>query len=74
MANVKFGWSDYWKPTPKSIRKIADTIVAITTFAGSYTSVNGHSNIGTAIVIVGFIAKTLSNFFTDIENNINEEV
>lgn len=74
METVHFGWKDYRKPTPKNIRKAADIIVTITTFAGTYTSVDGHSKIGAAIVIIGFVAKTLSNFFAEIENNVHEEV
>ena len=61
---LKFGWSEYWKPTPEHIRKIADAIVAATTFSGALTSLNGHAVIGTIIFVLGFLAKTTSNFFS----------
>ena len=64
MENVKFGWSEYWKPTPENVRKFADALVAATTFAGSVISLNGKPEVGTAIFIIGFIAKFISNFFS----------
>lgn len=71
MSNsVKFGWNEYWKPTPLKIRKIADSIVAATTFAGSIINLEGDSKIGTFIIVVGFLAKMTSNFFTENQNPI----
>jgi hypothetical protein len=65
---MKFKWSGYWKPTPKKIRKIADAIVAATTFSGSATVLNGHPLAGTIIFVLGFVAKVVSNFFEEDEN------
>jgi len=65
---MKFKWSGYWKPTPKKIRKIADAIVAATTFSGSITVLNGHPLAGTIIFVLGFVAKVVSNFFEEDEN------
>lgn len=65
---MKFKWSGYWKPTPKKIRKIADAIVAATTFSGSATVLNGHPLAGTIIFVLGFVAKATSNFFEEDEH------
>lgn len=63
--NMKFGWKEYWKPTPLKIRKLADALVAATTFSGSMVNLEGDSRIGTAIIIIGFVSKTVSNFFAE---------
>jgi hypothetical protein len=71
MSNsLKFGWKEYWKPTPLKIRKLADALVAATTFSGSVVNLEGDSHIGTAIIVIGFLSKTVSNFFTENENRI----
>lgn len=61
---MKFSWKEYWAPTPKKIRKIADAIVAAATFSGTLLSLNDNVNVGTSIFIAGFVAKILSNFFS----------
>lgn len=68
---MKYNWKGYWQPTPKIIRKLADAIVAATTFSGSMIVLNGEPKIGTGIFVAGFVAKILSNFFT--EKPINDE-
>lgn len=61
---MNFGWNDYWKPTPSGIRKGADAIVSACVFAGSAISLNGDAKIGTGVFISGFVAKIVSNFFS----------
>ena len=70
---MKLSWNGYWKPTPKNIRKMADAIVAATTFSGSMIVLNGEPKIGTGIFIAGFVAKILSNFFTENKSTNNSE-
>ena len=62
---MKLSVKGYWKPTPKSIRKAADSILAGATLAASYSVVNDHPHIAVAIMIVSVLAKILSNFFTN---------
>ena len=64
-TKLKFGWFHYWAPTPKKIRKIADSVVVACTFSGGLSTLNGHPIVGTIIFVLGFSAKTISNFFTD---------
>ncbi len=61
---MNFGWKDYWKPTPASVRKGADAVVSACVFAGSAISLNGDPKIGTGVFISGFVAKIVSNFFS----------
>ena len=70
---MKFSWKGYWEPTPRNIRKLADAIVAATTFSGSMIVLNGEPKIGTGIFIAGFVAKILSNFFTEDKSTKNAE-
>lgn len=60
---MKYGWKNYWAPTPVKIRKIADSIAAACVFAGTLSSFNGEPRIGTIIFVAGFVSKVLSNFF-----------
>jgi len=61
---MKFSWKEYWAPTPKKIRKIADAVVAAATFSGTLLSLNDNVKMGTFIFVSGFFAKILSNFFS----------
>jgi hypothetical protein len=65
MTKLKFGKNEYWKPTPKKVRKIADAISGACVFSGGLTSLNGHPIVGTIIFATGFLAKILSNFFSE---------
>lgn len=64
---MKFGFGQYFKPTPKKIRSAADAIVAATTFGGSMIVLNGDPKVGTAIFIIGVVAKFISNLFAEDE-------
>jgi len=66
---MKFCLKGYWAPTPKLIRKAADSILAGATLAASYSVVNDHPKVAVTIMIVSVIAKVLSNFFTDDSTN-----
>ena len=67
---MNFGLNEYWKPTPKSVRKVADAVVSACTFAGGMTTLNGHPIMGTIIFVTGFLAKILSNFFSETPDEI----
>ncbi len=64
---MKFGFSQYLKPTPKKIRSAADALVAATTFGGSVIVLNGDPKVGTVVFIVGVVAKFISNLFAENE-------
>ena len=62
---MKFGLNQYWEPTPKNIRKIADSIVAAATFGGTITILNGYPTAGTIAFILGVVSKFVSNLFSE---------
>ena len=62
---MKLSLKGYWKPTPKIIRKAADSILAGATLAATYSVVTEHEKIAVVIMIISVIAKVVSNFFTD---------
>lgn len=65
---MKFSWKGYWKPTPKGIRKIADSLLAGATLASTFAIMNDHPKLATWIMVISVVAKIASNFFTDEES------
>jgi hypothetical protein len=62
--------SNYWKPTPKNIRKAADALMIISATAATISAVN-HSEWLTALfTIIGTVGKVLSNFFAEPKTDI----
>jgi hypothetical protein len=66
---MKFGWEEYWKPTPKNIRKFADSVIVACVFSGGYASMNNNPILSTTIFILGFVFKIISNFFSETPTN-----
>lgn len=62
---MKFGWSYYFKPTPKRMRVFGDSLAAAGTFGSSIVILNGHPIVGTSILVVSIVGKFISNFFTE---------
>lgn len=65
MSKLKFGWSDYFKPTPKRIRIFGDSLAAAGTFGAGIAVLNGHPIVGTIVLVVAVVGKFISNFFTE---------
>ena len=70
--NTKFGWKEYFKPTPKRIRVFGDSLAAAGTLGASIAVLNGHTVVGTSVLILAVAGKFMSNFFTDEEPKKNE--
>ena len=62
---MKFGWSQYFKPTPKRMRVLGDSLAAAGTFGAGIVILNGHTVAGTIVMVIAVIGKFISNFFTD---------
>lgn len=62
---MKFGWSYYFKPTPKRLRVFGDSLAAAGTFGAGIVVLNGHPVMGTIIMGIAVIGKFISNFFSD---------
>ncbi len=59
----------YWSPTPKIIKKIADSVLAGAVTIATFAAFNDHTTLATVVMIVAGIAKILSNFFSENETN-----
>jgi hypothetical protein len=62
---MKFSWEGYWKPTPKGIRKIADSILASAMCMATYSFFGDYKQFALIVMIVAGASKFVSNFFTD---------
>jgi hypothetical protein len=62
---MKLGFKEYFKPTPKRIRILGDSLAAAGTFGASIVILNGHPLAGTIVMIIGVVGKFISNFFSE---------
>jgi len=62
--------SNYWKPTPKNIRKAADALMIISATAATLTIIQQHEGLTAFFVAVGTVGKVLSNFFAEPKTDI----
>lgn len=62
---MKFGWKEYFRPTPKRLRVLGDSLAAGGTLGASIAVLNGHAIAGTTIMVVAVLGKFISNFFSD---------
>lgn len=67
---MKFGWKEYWKPTPKNIRKFADALGAASIAISTISFVSDYKLFAYIALSSAFVAKFLSNFFSQ-ENEQN---
>jgi hypothetical protein len=68
MSKLSFGWSHYFKPTPKRMRVLGDSLAAAGTFGAGIIILNGHPILGTIVMCLAVVGKFISNFFTDEPN------
>lgn len=61
---MKYGFKEYWKPTPKNIRKVADSILASAMLISTFAVFSNYQNFAVAIMIAAGVAKFFSNFFS----------
>jgi hypothetical protein len=62
---MKFGLKYYFKPTPKKVRLIGDSLAAASLFVSGMTLMEGYKEIAIFIAISGWVGKFLSNMFAD---------
>ena len=67
LSDMKFGWKQYFAPTPKRLRVLGDSLAAAGTFGATIVILNGHPVAGTVIMVVAVVGKFLSNFFAEEE-------
>lgn len=64
---MKFGINQYWKPTPKKVRKIADSLSAAAMAASTYAFVQDYKVFAYVVLSSAFVGKFLSNLFSEDE-------
>lgn len=62
---MKFGLREYFKPTPKRLRVLGDSLAAAGTFGAGIVILNGEPKLGTIIMVIAVVGKFISNFFSD---------
>ena len=68
---MKFGLSEYWKPTPKKIRKIADSLSAAAFAVSTYTFMTDYKIVSYVVLASAFVGKFASNLFSEEEVKSN---
>lgn len=62
---MKFGFSEYFKPTPKKVRKIADSLSAAALAVSAYTFTADYKVVAYITLASAFVGKFLSNLFSE---------
>lgn len=55
----------YYKPTPKNLRKLGDSLLAVSAFIVGYGAMNDVQWLTITALIIGVGGKFLTNFFTE---------
>jgi hypothetical protein len=64
---MKFGFKEYMKPTPKKVRKVADSLSAAALAVSAFTFVSDYKVVAYVVLASAFIGKFLSNLFSEEE-------
>lgn len=62
---MKFGVKHYWSPTPKSVRKFADSLSAAALAVSSYAFMTDYKVVAYIVLASAFVGKFVSNLFAD---------
>ena len=62
---MKFGINHYWSPTPKSVRKVADSLSAGALAVSSYAFMTDYKVVAYIVLATAFVGKFVSNLFAD---------
>ena len=60
---LKFGFFQYWKPTPLFLRKIGDTCLGVSSFLA--VTDFSHPKKSVVILLAGITGKILTNLFSE---------
>lgn len=66
---MKYTWKGYWEPTPKGIRKIADSLLAGGMLVATFSVFTNHEKFAFGVMLTCGLAKFCSNFFTDVKKS-----
>jgi hypothetical protein len=62
---MKFGLKHYWSPTPKQVRKFADSLSAASLAVSAYTFMSDYKVVAYIVLACAFVGKFISNLFAD---------
>jgi len=62
---MKFGIKHYWSPTPKKIRKFADSLSAAALATSAFAFAGDYMVASYVILASAFVGKFVSNLFAD---------
>ena len=71
MATPKI--KDYFKPTPKRLRILGDTLLAVSTMVTASAIAGNSKWLAVSSLIVGVLGKFMTNFFKDESSNSNTD-
>ena len=57
--------SNYYKPTPKKLRQLGDSLLAVGTFVGGYAAFADMKWVAITGFALGALGKFFTNFFKD---------
>lgn len=60
-----FGLKEYFKPTPKNLRKLGDSLLVIMTMVTGYAVFMSMPYIAYIALGIGVLGKFLSNYFSE---------
>lgn len=62
---TKFGYKEYFKPTPGLFRRIGDALLMASTFTLGFSIIKEYKVVAIICLIAGVIGKFLTNFFAE---------
>lgn len=62
---MKFGFKHYWSPTPKKIRKFADSLSGAAFAVSAFTFMSDYRVVSYVVLSCAFVGKFLSNLFAE---------
>lgn len=74
MDELKFKWSNYFKPTPKNLRYFTSSIKSIVLGLAGGSYLAGNSDLSLAIGFVGLVLDELLKFFGNVEAEESKRV
>jgi len=70
---MQFGIKQYWSPTPKSVRKVADSLSAAAIAVGAFSFVNDNKTVAVVVLIMAGVGKFVSNLFAEDPTTITTD-
>jgi len=64
IQSTNFGLKEYFKPTPKRMRILGDSLASASVFVSTYAIVNDMKIVAVSVLLSGWVGKFLTNFFS----------